>query len=345
MRNALLQDSPEKLLRKLKVPAFPPIAIRVLQLVSDEDVNISDVLDLLKVDPAFSAEILQRANSPLYGFRSQITTLQHALVILGLEQIKTVSLTVATRMYLKVALKVDELRRCWRHTVACALIADECAAAFGVRREEAYTAGLMHDIGVLGLLAAKPNEYAELLRDLNAKAADGYSVDLMGAERASFGLDHCQAGKHLTQSWKLPPDFGSVAGNHHQPFSAAEPGLLSLVKLSTRLADSLGFSIVKDPSPPSVEEALEGLPGEVRERLGSNLDQFRERIEKHINSFDLENFKVPLPRASGASLIQEECAGVPPEPAPAPWRFSRPHVLLAGLAATLGLLAIASRWM
>lgn len=123
----------------LRIPVFPPIALRLIQLLADEDVSIGELIELLRSDPGFSAEILRRANSPLYTTR-EVTTLQHALVVLGMQQLRALTLTVAAEVYLQSALGAgDGRRRCWRHTVACALATEELARARLVHQDSAYT--------------------------------------------------------------------------------------------------------------------------------------------------------------------------------------------------------------
>src|SRR5262249_7619710 len=96
-----------------KLPAFPPIVVRVLQLLSNDDAAIHELLELFRADPAFSAEILRLANSAAVGLQHQISSLQHAVVIVGMWQIRQLALTVATRKFVNDALAISEVRRSW----------------------------------------------------------------------------------------------------------------------------------------------------------------------------------------------------------------------------------------
>src|ERR1019366_8816750 len=155
-----------------RIPAFPPIVLRLLDLLARDDVEIRELVALISSDPAFSAQILRVANSPLFGFRWRIDSLQSALVLLGLRRVRALTMTVATANHMKAALKIEELSRCWRHMLACALLTEELARSCSVFEDRAYTAGLMHDLGRLGLLLAYPAEYAEMLRDADRNALD-----------------------------------------------------------------------------------------------------------------------------------------------------------------------------
>jgi len=164
-----------------RIPAFPPIVLRLLNLLSNDDVGIKDLVALVSSDPAFSAQLLRVANSPLLGYHGQVDSLQSALVLLGLRRVRALTMTVATANHMKAALKVEELSRCWRHMLACALLTEELARSCSVFEDRAYTAGLLHDVGRLGLLLAHPAAYAEMLRD-----ADRNALDLLDCERESL---------------------------------------------------------------------------------------------------------------------------------------------------------------
>jgi HD-like signal output (HDOD) protein len=204
-----------------RIPAFPPIVLRLLDVLSSDDVEIRELVSLVSSDPAFSAQILQVANSPLFGFRSQIDSVQSALVVLGLRRVRALTMTVATANHMKAVLKIEELSRCWRHMLACALLTEELARSCSKFEERAYTAGLLHDVGRLGLLLAHPTEYAELLRNATRNA-----LELLDCEKNVLGMDHCEAGRLLAAQWNLPAELQIVAARHHDPQTGRQLGLL-----------------------------------------------------------------------------------------------------------------------
>lgn len=299
------------------IPAFPPIAIRLLQLVSGEDVGLRQVIELLRADAAFSAEILRRANSSLFATKHPINSLQHALVVLGLRRVRSLTMTVASGKYLKAALEIAELRRCWRHTLACALITEELARACSIHEDVAYTAGLMHDIGRLGLLVAHPEEYAELLKiAAQGQAADG-DFDLLDHEKEVFGMDHCGVGNYLAEQWRLPEEFRIVTGRHHDPPSGLEMDLLGLVYLGCQLADGLGFDVVRPLRARTVEEVREALPAAAQHRFHRDATELKEFVEARISALDIADLPPPPP-APQRDEPQPEEAAREAEPAPRP---------------------------
>jgi HD-like signal output (HDOD) protein len=263
-----------------RIPAFPPIVLRLLDLLARDDVEIRELVALISSDPAFSAQILRVANSPLFGFRARIDSLQSALVVLGLRRVRSLCMTVATANHMKAALRIEELSRCWRHMLACALLTEELARSCRQFEERAYTAGLLHDVGRLGLLLAYPVEYAALLRNAGRNV-----LELLDCERQALGMDHCEAGRLLAAQWNLPQDFQIVAARHHDRQDNSAVDLLTLVHLGCRLADSLGFWVVEPIQPRSAEEIQESLPPLLARRITIDADRWRESVEHRIRCY------------------------------------------------------------
>ncbi len=273
-RDERAQDTPWAL---CKLPSFPPIASRLLQTLSKEDVEIKELTHLIAADAAFSAEILRLANSALFGLEAQVDNLTHAVMMLGLARVKSLTMTVAImKGYLKGVLKSETLRRCWTHSLACAFLAEEIAPVWGKDKDFAYTAGLLHDIGRLSLLVAYPAEYTNLLT-----VAEENGFDVLECERQLFDIDHCEAGRWLAEQWKLPAGFGEVLGEHHAP-PAAQPSATGLIHLACGLADSLGFSVLEAAAAPSIEQILEPIPPATRELLSLEAEDLKARVGGRI---------------------------------------------------------------
>ena len=261
-----------------KLPQFRPVALKLLKLVSNDDVEFSAVSNLLSSDPAFSAEILALANSPLYASSCQTTSLTRAIVILGLERTRSLALTIAMQAFVANVQMTPELQHSWRHSLACALVAEELAPLYGLSADHGYTAGLMHDLGRLGLLKAYPGTYATLLRDSFESVAR-----VLEAERAVFDMDHCQAGAWLTRSWGFPWSSRVSRSATTYPGSAASRELWGSTAAACTLADVLGFQSVRCGYPCGIDQAVEGLPGSRR----LDLEDLRERIADRLQSVDL----------------------------------------------------------
>lgn len=275
------QATVDKRLVLASIPAFPPIALAVLDMASQDDVTMRQLSDVIRSDAVLSAQVLRLANSPLFGFAARISSLNHALSTLGMARIQGLAMTVATSNYLKKVMRIGELRRCWRHTLASAILCRELARAALLSGELGYMLGLLHDIGRLGLLVTYPNEYAQMLRD-----ADRDPQSLLDKEQRLFGMDHCEAGRRLAQQWNLPDDFASILGRHHDQPSGSILDIQGVVYHGCRLADALGFAVAKPLRAVTFEEIRAALPEEVAARFRVSAQELTEMVEDRIKEHD-----------------------------------------------------------
>src|SRR5690242_21069308 len=135
-----------------RIPAFPPVVLRVVDLLSNEQTEMAVLVREIAADATLSAQLLRLANSPLFGLAAQVDTVHHAVVTLGFARVQSLVMAVATTNDMKGAMKTEALQKCWRHTVASAVLGRELARVAGMPADRAYSFGLLHDIGRLGLL-------------------------------------------------------------------------------------------------------------------------------------------------------------------------------------------------
>jgi len=271
-----------------KVPPFPPVAARLLTLLAQPDVKVKEVADLIASDATFTARLLQCVNSYEYGLTSPVSDVKQAVALVGLDRTRQVTISHATAAYTKGALRTVELRRCWQHTVATAVLAEEIANACDAFTTVAFTAGVMHDIGRLALLVAYPHEYERIIR-----GAAEQSLDILDFERQEFGLDHAEAGRILSERWGLPLELGVIAGRHHDPTEGSELDLLRIVHVACRLAEILGYDIVHALVPQDVDTVLAELPARARARLKKSPAELCMKVEQRILEFDSDNGDKP----------------------------------------------------
>jgi len=266
----------------VEVPPFPAVAIKALQIVSNEFGRMRELGDLVSADPAFSSQILRVANSPLWGINYEVKSILQALLLLGLERTKGIILTVGIRGYLADAIQVPAFLGCWRHSLACALVAEELARASRAEPDFAYTAGLIHDIGRLALAVIHRVAYADLLKN-----AENIPGDMLEREREQFGIDHCEAGQSLVMRWNLPRSFAEITAHHHYPPREGRFDLLEVVHLACQMADALGFAAAHHPDAPSYVEILAAVPEPGRHLLPTDRNEFAFRVAAIINSIEL----------------------------------------------------------
>jgi HD-like signal output (HDOD) protein len=215
---------------------------------------MKQIVTLLRIDPALSAEILRVSNSALYGLSRKIDNVSHAVVVMGTESVKRLALTVALGRFSQRFLKDQALRVCWDHSVACALIAERLAEQTNQSKDRAYTAGLLLDVGRLALLACYPAEYGNVI-----EVARENDFDQLECERQLFDIDHCAAGEWLARHWNLPDDLVEAIATHHtrEPNDSSIP---SIIAAADRIADALEFSALRMPARYTVEETVALLP-------------------------------------------------------------------------------------
>ena len=259
-----------------RLPPFPAIALKALNLMAGTDTSLHKLCDLIRSDPAFSTAILRIANSPLVGFSKEITSVMQASILLGFRRLKSVAITVGLKAYLERSCS-PILKSCWRHSVACAIVAERSAkAAASMDKDFAHTAGIMHDIGRVAMAAAMPQAYARVV----ATGADR-PQDLLQVEAELCGIDHCQAGSSLVTAWDLPKVFLEITSRHHDPETRLK-GTASVVRPSCMLADALGFTVVKYRSSRDYAEILTEFPGPARNHFPADAKVLASEIANEI---------------------------------------------------------------
>jgi HD-like signal output (HDOD) protein len=263
-----------------KLPPFPLVASRLMQLLAKEDPDISEVGRMIAAEPVFATRVLQMANSPLFALTAQVKTLSHAIVVLGLARVKSITVTRALGDFVAPALSVRSLRVCWQNSLAGALLAEKLARACKMDPDVAYVAGLLRDIGRLALLVKYPDSYANLL------AVSGeHAFDLMSTERELFDVDHCQAGEWLMGRMPFPPELTDVVVHHHDLPTGKTFRLLDLIRIADRMADALGFAVVTQAEPLKFGEVLEELPEAALSRVHFEEEELRAEIDTRIQTW------------------------------------------------------------
>ncbi|MBZ5580055.1 MAG: HDOD domain-containing protein [Acidobacteriia bacterium] len=276
-----METSEDKYRGLRRLPPFPAVATKLLRLLSEQDIHVRQVVELIRADPALASELMRVVNSALYGFPSRISSIQNAITLLGLDTVRSFALTVSMKGFLHTALRLDLLRRIWRHSLACGMLCEELSAACSTSQggdDRAYTAGLLHNVGRLGLFVAHPKAYSDLL-------TEPCETDLLERERHVFGIDHCEAGAWLAHSWGLPADLEAVIAGHHQPVHSTDFDLADLVRVAVLLTDVMGFDVTP-PSGCTLTEVRSMLPSAAQYRFDPDPEALTAKITDRLNTFD-----------------------------------------------------------
>lgn len=264
----------------LRIPPFPQVALRVLQLAGSESVQLKRLGELISSDPAFSSEVLTIVNSLLYAPRYPIKSILQAIEVLGATHLQGLCLTVGVRSYLGKSLGHPAMRMLWRHNMACALIAEQIASTGTMDRDIAYTAGVLHGIGLLALAVLRPHDYIDLVSTFI-----GSPADMAERERATFGIDHCELGRKLVGDWNLPEEFAEVM--QPPPRDADGPwGLAEVVSLSCRMADAAGYAVFSACHAAPFEELREELPARGRQLFHTQVETLSFEVSKRIAALE-----------------------------------------------------------
>jgi HD-like signal output (HDOD) protein len=257
------------------IPPFPAVALKALNLMSGTDTSLPALCSLICSDPAFTIAVLRIANSPLVAFPKNVTSVVQASMLLGFQRLRNVVITVGLRAYAGNSFTALA-QSCWRHSLACAIIAERCAKFAFWDANFAYTAGILHDIGRIALVATMPRSYAGVIDRGAARPQD-----ILRSELELCGIDHCEAGRSLVTAWNLPEIFGTIAACHHDP-EVPLSGTASLIAPSCEMADVLGFAVVRSGLLRKYDEALARFPEPVRKRFPVGNDELVSEIANEI---------------------------------------------------------------
>jgi HD-like signal output (HDOD) protein len=266
----------------LRLPPFPQVALRVLQLAQNENVALPQLCDLITTDPAFASELLSIANSILYAPRYPSSSILQAITVLGANTLHGMCVTVGTRAYLGKSMNMPALRALWLHNLACAIIAERLASLGIIDKDIAFTSGILHDMGRIALAVIRPKAYADLLAFHHGDAAS-----ILEGERNLFGWDHCETGIKLVDDWKLPATFKPVVAGHHSK-RCKDCGwtMAELIKVSCKMADAAGYPAFAGCEITPYADLLDELPARERRLFYTELDPLAAEIKSCIAAIE-----------------------------------------------------------
>lgn len=226
----------------IDLPVFHPIAVSILHLLQTPDYTMSQVTELANEDQSLAGQILKMANSPLYIGRIRTETVKEAVVRLGGQEIANLSMAAS-----QASLHASDnptinsfMQSLWLHSHACALGSRWLArkAGYPQHGEQAYMAGLLHDIGKLYLLKA-----LERLNQMGVAHA-ALEEDLL---LEIFEELHVEQGCRLMEHWNMPKVYYNVVANHHDENFDTQDTVLTVVRLVNTACRMKGIGLLHDP--------------------------------------------------------------------------------------------------
>ena len=241
------------------------VASQLLQLCQDPDVGLREISGLIEYDPALSMKLLRVANSALYGFPGEIRTVDHAAVVLGFREVRSLTMsTVAGQAFSSGSEAKAQRQQLWQHSLGCASVGRVLADEVGtVKPEEVFLAGVVHDLGKLVFLDLVAEDYQRMHSNTD-------SCDLIQKENEVFGICHQEIGNRCAEEWGLPGEINDAISFHHCPETPnIDEEFVAFVAAANALAKvwNLGSARPVTADPASLVDANLGLTANMVEAL------------------------------------------------------------------------------
>ena len=208
----------EKLLQKIEtLPTLPIVVTRIMQLVENPKTAAVEISKVVSLDPALTVKILKIVNSAYYGFPKQITTITHAIMILGFEDVKNIAMGISVfdifkSKGVKDVVEFDRIGF-WLHSIAVGSCTKLPAKKLRYKNpEEAFICGLLHDIGKIILDQYFHDEFNAVM-----KLAQEENLLFINAEKRLNDMDHAEIGRVVAKKWGLPSTIIDSIAGHHNP--------------------------------------------------------------------------------------------------------------------------------
>ncbi len=205
-----LYDIDSLLSEVVTLPSLPDTVARITQLVNRPDCPLDLIGKTISADPSLALKTLRLVNSAYYGLRNKITSVEHAVVMLGLRVVKNLVFTAALFDRLKAGAH-EYLLHCVSTGVAIRVLAEANPGNLPEEAvDEVFVFGLLHDIGKLVLQEYMAEQYLEVVSMVEEREIPFYE-----AERAVIGVDHAEVGARVAENWKMSPALVSAIAGHH----------------------------------------------------------------------------------------------------------------------------------
>lgn len=227
------------------LPTLPGVVKVLTSMVEDTAVAASDVGDVIAKDQVLSAKLLRLVNSPVYGFPGRISSVTHAIVLLGFNVVK--GLVLGAAVFDSMA---GEAQGLWEHSLGCAVLSRRIAKERRMKDpEEIMVAGLLHDLGKVVLAFLAPTEYT-----LARQTALDRRLHIATAEREVFGVDHAHVASWIARHWRLPMRLSDPLVHHHAPARTVNfKDATAVVHLANILARGMGYGYPGDMTMPALD--------------------------------------------------------------------------------------------
>jgi len=248
----MLDRSIERRLEGLRdLPAVPLVISQVLKALDNPNMRANTLAKLIERDQTLTSKVLKVANSAFYGFSRRISTIDLAIIIMGLNSIKEIVIGLVVQRFLsKINKNLLDVNVFWQYSLFCGACSRVLARKMGYKLAgEAFVAGLMHDLGILILLQYFTKEFRQI-----SILQEEEKFSLIEAEQIVLNCTHAEIGAWLAKKWNLPENLCQAIEHHHTPFykfndlepvnegiSEIRQPLTAIVSMAEWMADEIGY--------------------------------------------------------------------------------------------------------
>jgi putative nucleotidyltransferase with HDIG domain len=262
------------------IPTLPTVIEQITRLLQNPKTSAEEIGKAITTDQALASKVLKLVNSAFYGFPGRIATITHAVVILGFSTVKNIVLTAS--IFDAFRKKTSgrsgfDIEQFWYHSIACGAAAQSIAKFIGsTEREEAFIAGLIHDIGKIILCQYLPEDFADAIQYANEK-----EILFFQAENVLFDCTHQEIGGFLAERWNLPKNLQSAIKYHHAPSSNRDNYVItSIVHCADIFIRALDYGNGGDSKIPLMADNVWKNLGLENAPLQTLFDNINEEIDK-----------------------------------------------------------------
>ncbi len=253
------------------LPTIPKVLKKLLGVIENPKISLNEISSFIANDPALTIKVLKMVNSPIYGFPGRISSVNQAVILLGLTVVKGLLLGVSV-----FELMQKTMIGLWEHSLGTAIVSRLIAQKKGMKEpDELSVNGLLHDIGKVLLVLQYPDLYEKAIA-----ASDSNGISIYEAERLFFGTTHSNVGSWMAQKWRFPPNLTEVIEYHHKPhLSKKAPMEAAIIHFADILVRARGFGFAGDyhlmPVRPETWDLLALTEKEIRDILLEAEDSFQ----------------------------------------------------------------------
>ena len=234
-----------------QLPVQPGAAMRLLWMLEDPRTSAADLGRLIESDPALSTQVIRLSNTAFYGLSGKVSSAWRAVTVLGLATVRAIATTAAFDLFSEKGRSVPDAF--WEHSVTTAAAAAAIARRVGIQPNDAFSAGLLHEIGTALVFRRAPRRYDTMME---RRAAEPGRT-LVEIEQEEFGATHAQVGAAALGVMRFPAEMVEAIAGHHSAPSTVQPLLGRLLIAADSVALEVDGVDTEENAP--IGEALEAL--------------------------------------------------------------------------------------